>query len=76
MRCAVSSARGISSAASNTSFSTPHSCAFCASNGRPVRITSRARRSPIARGRFWVPPAPGMIPIVTSVRANRAWRAA
>ena len=40
--------------------------------GRPERISSLARRSPTARARFWVPPAPGMIPSVTSVNAKRA----
>jgi len=45
-------------------------------NGRPVRMISLARRSPTARGRFCVPPAPGMMPSVTSVNAKRALSAA
>ena len=49
---------------------------IAAVNGRPVRISSFARRSPTTRASVWVPPPPGMIPIVTSVSANRAPRAA
>jgi hypothetical protein len=54
----------------------PQASASAAEKGRPVRITSLARRSPMVRGRFWVPPAPGMMPSVTSVRAKRALSAA
>ena len=50
----------------------PHSNACCAVNGLPVSRISLARRAPTARGRFCVPPAPGMMPSVTSVRAKRA----
>ena len=32
-----------------------------------------ARRAPIARGRFCVPPVPGMMPIFVSVSAKRAF---
>ena len=45
-------------------------------NGVPVYRISLARREPAARGRFCVPPQPGMMPRVTSVRANRALSAA
>ena len=40
--------------------------------GRPVRMISFARRSPTMRGSVCVPPAPGMMPMVTSVNAKRA----
>ena len=53
-------------------FTTPQSSASCAENGLPVRMTSLARRKPTARGRNWVPPAPGMMPSVISVSAKRA----
>ena len=49
---------------------------IAAVNGRPVSMISFARRAPTARGRFCVPPAPGMMPNVTSVSANRACSAA
>ncbi len=50
----------------------PHASACSAVNGVPVRMISLARRTPTARGRFCVPAAPGMMPSVTSVSANRA----
>jgi hypothetical protein len=53
-------------------FTSPHASASSALKGFPVRITSLARREPMARGKVCVPPPPGMMPMVTSVSAKRA----
>src|SRR6185312_341162 len=69
---AVSVTASINVPGSHTRFSTPHSSACAAVNCLPVRMISFARRSPTMRGSVCVPPPPGMMPIVTSVRAKRA----
>ena len=72
MVCAVASVSSISFSGAQSLFTMPQSSACCALNGLPVRMISLARRKPTARGRNWVPPPPGMMPSVISVRAKRA----
>src|SRR3984893_4390886 len=76
IRRPVSSASSTTRPGAQRRLTMPHSYASAAVNGRPVRMISLARRSPTARGRCCVPPAPGMMPRVTSVSAKRALSAA
>ena len=72
IRCAVSRVSSIKVFGSQSLLTRPHSKASWAVKGRPVKIISLARLSPIALGRFWVPMVPGMMPRVISVKAKRA----
>jgi hypothetical protein len=47
-------------------------CPLRAENGSPVRSSSRARLRPARRGRRWVPPKVGGMPILISGFANSA----
>jgi hypothetical protein len=76
MCVAVSTASWTTAPGSHSRLTMPQRSASSAEKGRPVSRISLARRKPTARGRVWVPPAPGMMPIVTSVSAKRAVRAA
>ena len=59
-------ATSVSTGAAHTSSTTPARSARCAFSERPVRIRSSAVRRPTSRGSRWVPPAPGMMPSITS----------
>ena len=72
----VSNASATNVSALQIRLTMPQSIACRAPNGSPVSKISLARRVPTARGKFCVPPAPGMMPRVTSVSANRTCSAA
>src|SRR5208282_2757492 len=63
---AIASARGISSAAAVTSFTSPIRCASCAVIISPASTICIARPLPTSRGSRCVPPYPGTIPRCTS----------
>jgi hypothetical protein len=66
-RCASASAARRRSAPSGTSSSMmPRRFASSAGTWRPETIISSAGLGPIRRGRRWVPPLPGNMPIKTS----------
>jgi hypothetical protein len=49
-----------------------HTFAAVIGVGQSVSIRSLARRSPMARGRFYVPPPTGMLPSSVSSKPKRA----
>src|SRR2546425_2711270 len=69
----MASARGISSAAGTTSFTSPMRYASWALMISPDRMSCSARPLPTSRGRRCVPPPPGGMPRVTSGWPNLAF---
>src|SRR5256886_5478353 len=63
---AIRAARSKTSVGPTACSTRPHSAARRPEMGSPLKIMSRARAGPTARGRRWVPPPPGRMPIRTS----------
>ena len=76
MRRAVAIACDSTSSGGQSRLTMPQASASLAEKGSPVKMISFARRAPMLRGRCCVPPPPGMMPRVTSVKAKRAPSAA
>ena len=69
---AIMVAVGSSCSRATTWFTRPNCLASDAVMRRAVKISSLARLRPIKRGKFWVPPPPGMMPRLTSVSPKTA----
>ncbi|MNX51174.1 hypothetical protein D3C86_818240 [compost metagenome] len=76
MRAASARASGMSASGATTRDTRPQRSASAASSTRAARHISIALALPMARGRRWVPPAPGSMASLTSGSAKRADSAA